>query len=66
MAKSKSYAPPATAEMKRWQTQEDMHTLARAAEIRADPKRLKAAQDMAKEKLMELAQVAGTTAAAKT
>lgn len=42
-----------------WQAEGDMHTLARAAEIRADPKRLKAAQELAKKKLLELAQVAG-------
>jgi len=42
-----------------WRTEDDMRTLARAAEIRADPKRLKAAQDLAKKKLLELAAVAG-------
>lgn len=45
-----------------WQAESDMHTLARAREIRNDPKRLKAAQELAKKKLMELAQVAGATA----
>lgn len=41
-----------------WRIEDDMRTLARAAEIRADPKRLKAAQDMAAKKMLELASVA--------
>lgn len=44
-----------------WQTEDDMRTLARAAEIRKDPKRLAAAQKLAQQKLLELAQVAGDT-----
>ena len=37
-----------------WQVEDDMRTLARAQEIRADPKRLKAALAKAKEKMAEL------------
>ena len=44
-----------------WQTEDDMRTLARAAEIRKDPKRLAVAQKLAQQKLLELAQVAGDT-----
>lgn len=39
---------PVTAEEKRWQAEEDAHTLARANVIREDPDRLKAAQGAAK------------------
>lgn len=42
-----------------WRAEDDMRTLARAAEIRKDAKRLAAAQALAKKKLLELAQVAG-------
>ena len=37
-----------------WRADEDMRTLARAEEIRKDPKRLKAALAKAKEKITEL------------
>ena len=37
-----------------WRVEEDMRTLARAEEIRKDPKRLKAALDKAREKIAEL------------
>lgn len=37
-----------------WQTEDDMRTLAKAAEIRKDPKRLKAALAMAKKKIADL------------
>lgn len=39
---------------KDWQAEDDMRTLARAEEIRKDPKRLKAALAKAKEKIAEL------------
>lgn len=42
-----------------WRAEDDVRTLARAAEIRKDPKRLAAAQKLAQEKLLELAAVAG-------
>lgn len=41
----------------RCQAEDDLRTLQRACEIRKDPKRLKAAQELAKEKLEELAKV---------
>lgn len=39
---------------KDWQAEDDMRTLARAEEIRKDPKRLKAALAKAQEKIEEL------------
>lgn len=39
---------------KEWQAEEDMRTLVRAEEVRKDPKRLKAAQAMAKKRADEL------------
>lgn len=44
---------------KSWQAEEDMRTLARAEEIRKDPKRLKAALAKAKEKIDELQRLQG-------
>jgi hypothetical protein len=43
-----------------WQAEDDMRTLARAEEIRRDPKRLAAAKAEAKKKLEEIATVAAT------
>ena len=40
-----------------WQAESDMNTLARAVEIKRDPKRLAAAQAYAKKKLTEIAVV---------
>ncbi|MES2488550.1 MAG: hypothetical protein V4607_02075 [Pseudomonadota bacterium] len=37
-----------------WQIEEDMRTLLRAEEVRKDPKRFKAAQKLAKDKLKEM------------
>jgi len=39
---------------KEWQAEEDMRTLVRAEEVRKDPKRLKAAQAIAKKRADEL------------
>lgn len=39
---------------KEWQAEDDMRTLVRAEEIRKDPKRLKAAQQLAKKRAEEL------------
>lgn len=39
---------------KEWQAEEDMRTLVHAEEVRKDPKRLKAAQAMAKKRADEL------------
>jgi hypothetical protein len=48
-------------EEERWAAEADMRTLAEADKIRSDPKRLKRAQECAKQKLMEIAAVAGAT-----
>ena len=44
----------------RYRAEDDMRTLARAEEVRNDPKRLAAAKKMAREKLAELQTIAGT------
>lgn len=49
----------------KWRAEDDMRTLARAQEIKSDPKRLAAAKKCAEEKLAEMQAVAGVTAAAK-
>ena len=41
-----------------WQTESDMRTLLEAQKIKADPKRMKAVQDAAKEKLQVMALLA--------
>lgn len=41
-----------------WQCESDLRTLAEAAAIKRDPKRLAKAQAMAKQKMMDMAQVA--------
>lgn len=43
---------------KEWRAESDMRTLAEAEEIRKDPKRLKAAQAKAREKIEELKSLA--------
>lgn len=43
----------------KWRAEEDMRTLARAAEIRKDPKRMAAAKKVAREKLAELQSIVG-------
>lgn len=42
----------------KWRAEDDMRTLARAEEVKRDPKRLAAAKKMAREKLAELQTVA--------
>lgn len=64
MAKKKSTAVGIYDDAK-WRAEDDMRTLARAQEIKGDPKRLAAAKKCAEEKLAELQAVAGATAAAK-
>lgn len=59
MAKGLSASAQMAKSEAEWRAEDDMRTLARAAEIRNDPARLKAAQELAKKKLLELAQVAG-------
>ena len=49
----------------KWRAEDDMRTLARAQEVKGDPKRLAAAKKCAEEKLAEMQAVAGVTAAAK-
>lgn len=51
MANAKASAPS----MDEWQVEDDLRTLSRAEEIKADPKRYKAALAMAKEKIQALA-----------
>lgn len=62
-----SIASPKADSYDRYQAEDDMRTLVRAKEIRADPKRMKGVQRAAKEKLGEMAQIktlaAGTKAA---
>lgn len=41
-----------------WQTESDLRTLMEAEKIEKDPKRMKAAQNMAKHKLLDLAGIA--------
>ena len=43
-----------------WQAEDDMRTLARAEEIKRDPKRLAAAKAAAKKKLEEVAAIVAT------
>lgn len=44
---------------KKWRTESDLRTLQEAEAIERDPARMKAAQDLAKQKLVELAAVVG-------
>lgn len=63
MAKKKSAGLSSMVQADRdWQIESDMRTLMEAEKIKADPKRLKAAQDLAKEKMMEVAKVASSNA----
>lgn len=44
---------------KKWQVESDLRTLCEAEEIKKDPKRFKACQEMAKEKMMEMGAAVG-------
>lgn len=44
-----------------WQAEDDLRCLMNCEKIEKDPKRLKAAKDLAKKKLMEVAAIAGDT-----
>jgi len=44
---------------KKWQVESDLRTLTDACAIRKDPARLKSARELAKEKVGEMAMVAG-------
>lgn len=46
----------------KWRAEDDMRALARAEEVKRDPKRLAAAKKMAKEKLAEMQAVASMPA----
>jgi len=48
----------ASAEDQKWKVEQDLRSLAEAAEINKDPKRLAAARALAKEKMDELAKIA--------
>jgi hypothetical protein len=43
-----------------WQTEEDLRTLCRAKEIKADPKRMKKCKELAQRKMSEMGSVAGS------
>ena len=63
MATPKKSTAPSTVDVydgSKWRAEDDMRTLARAEEVRNDPKRLAAAKKMAREKLAELQTIAGT------
>lgn len=57
----RAHSVNAAAEEAKWRAEDDMRTLMRAAEIRADRKRLAAAQKCAKDKLTEMAAVISAT-----
>jgi uncharacterized protein (DUF2461 family) len=57
MAKKSSGLVGYAAESAKWQVESDLRTLQEAEAIEKDPKRFKAAQDLAKKKLIELAAV---------
>ena len=61
MAKKRG-APALISEDNRWRVESDLSTLMEAEKIKADPKRLAAAQAMAKEKMMAAAKVAAEDA----
>lgn len=55
----KKYKDNAVSEMTDWQAEDDLRTLMRCEEIEKDPKRYKAAKELAKKKLLEMAAIAG-------
>lgn len=62
MPKKNTIAGPSMTEQRRWQAEEDMRTLRRAEEIRADKTRVAMAQKMAAKELKALQRVAGKPA----
>lgn len=52
-------AGPSAAEQKRWQAEEDLRTLRRAEEVRADRSRVAAAKKMADKEIRALSKVKG-------
>ena len=60
MAKrSNQICGPSAAEQRRWQGEDDLRTLRRAEEIRADPTRVRQAQRIATQEMKALQRVAG-------
>lgn len=59
---AKRRATTLISEDNRWRVESDLSTLMEAEKIKADPKRLAAAQAMAKEKMMAAAKVAAKDA----
>jgi hypothetical protein len=55
---AKSTKSPAIASSDDWQVEDDLLTLIRAKEIEKDPKRLAKARALAKQKMLDVAQVA--------
>jgi len=53
-------------EEEKWRAESDLRTLTEAEEIKRDPKRLKYAQDCAREKLVEMAAAASLAGVAPT
>jgi hypothetical protein len=62
MPKTKTNRAIAISDDNRWRVESDLSTLMEAEKIKADPKRLAAAQAMAKEKMMAAAKVAAEDA----
>ena len=62
MKKTKNVSASMAMREREWEAEDDLRTLQRAMEIKNDPARLKRAQELAKEKLQEMAQVAGQAA----
>lgn len=65
MATTKARAPKPmsyAAQEKKWRAESDLRTLQEAEAIERDPARFKAAQALAKQKLVELAAVVGESA----
>lgn len=64
MAKrSNQICGPSAAEQRRWQAEDDLRTLRRAEEIRADAARVRQAQRIATQEMKALERVAGKPAA---
>ena len=62
MKRKKSNALAGISEDNRWRAESDLSTLMEAEKIKADSKRLAAAQALAKEKMMAVAKVAADDA----
>lgn len=60
--KSNTICGPSASEQRRWQAEDDLRTLRRAEEIRADKSRVAMAQKMATQEVKALQRVAGKAA----